>query len=812
MNFTDTIIAEADKNYKMMLDNTIEAPFHATPEMSSPATYSGKRDKYYGRLNKEKSDYNNALQQVKNNRDRRLRDERNREITRARKRYNRWKGCKTFIFLIPLILCAAIGYDVFNPQGQLIKVETIVETMENVYVDRVIGWIIALYVVFCIISAICSITCIVKMHRNEKFRSGVKAYNVLATVVLVFCIGLCATNLGVSQYIKKLNTEKYYAQFSFTELENGTYSVVIAEDTTISGKLEIPSEYNSQAVTVISEGGFKECDSISELIIPDSIISIERGAFENCPKLTRINMGNGVETLGANAFANCNSVISLTLGENLAAVDETAFSGCYKLIELYNLSQIQISTEDESGIGSYVLDIYTTTDSKSKLSEQDDFWYYSTDERTLLVAYSGNSGNVIIPEGTGEIELFKYAFCNNDWITDITLPESVVAIGSNAFTGCEKLNTLNYAGDLAKWCAIDFASSSSNPMSITKGIKINGSNVNEITIPEGVTSIGDFAFYNCSSAYSVTIPESVVSIGVQAFSMCTGLGLINYNAIQCESIPINADIFYMAGRGRSGMQLMIGKNVREIPDYMFSAPYFGNIQDKAYRSPNIDYITFEENSTCERIGNYAFYFGFELSSVSLPDTITYIGDYAFYQCARLDEISIPKNVTYLGKECFSACSNLENIYFYAENCEDLPASSRVFSSAGYNTSGCTVTIGANVKRIPAYLFSMTGFAHDNITRVTFESNSQCKSIGANAFASCLKLESMYIPESVNLIEKNAFSNCTVLTSITFENKNGWYVTNDVSSTTGQNITISSASDAATKLVDDYKSYYWKCAE
>lgn len=797
MNFTDAIIAEADKNYKKMLDNTIEAPFHATPEISSPATYSRKRYKYYERLNKEKSDYNNALRQVEKNRDK-----------KARERYNRWKGCKTFIFLIPLILCTAIGYDIFNPQGQLIKVET----MENVNVDRVIGWIIALYVIFCIVSAICSIRCIVKMHKNEKFRNGVKAYNVLAIVVLLFCIGLCATNLGVSQYIKKLNTEKYYAQFGFTELANGTYSVAIAEDTTISGKLEIPSEYNGQAVTVISEGGFKECDGISELIIPDSIVSIESGAFENCPKLTRINIGNGVETLGANAFANCNSLISLTLGESLVTIDATAFSGCYKLIELYNLSQIQISTEDESGIGSYVLDIYTTTDSKSKLSEQDGFWYYNTDERTLLVAYSGSSSNVIIPEGTGEIELYKYAFCNNDWITDITIPGSVVAIGSNAFIGCEKLNILNYTGDLAKWCAIDFASSSSNPMSITKGININGSNVGELTIPEGVTSIGDFAFYNCSSAYNVTIPESVVHIGVQAFSKCTGLGLINYNAVECKSIPINADIFYMAGRDRSGMQLMIGKNVREIPDYMFSAPYFGNIQDKAYRSPNIDYITFEENSACERIGNYAFYFGFELASVSLPDTITYIGDYAFYQCARLNEIAIPKSVTYLGKECFSACSNLESIYFNAVNCEDLSASSRVFSWAGDNASGCTVTIGANVTRIPSYLFSMTGVPYGNITRVTFESNSQCKSIGANAFTSCLKLKSVYIPESVNMIEKNAFSACTILTSITFENKNGWYITNDVSSTTGQNITISSASDAATKLVDDYKSYYWKRAE
>lgn len=84
-------------------------------------------------------------------------------------------------------MCALIGYDVFNPQGQMIKIET----MESFSV----GWAIALYVIFCVISVICSITFIVKMHQNEYFRSGIKTYNVLASLVLVFCIGLAATNL-----------------------------------------------------------------------------------------------------------------------------------------------------------------------------------------------------------------------------------------------------------------------------------------------------------------------------------------------------------------------------------------------------------------------------------------------------------------------------------------------------------------------------------------------------------------------------------------------------------------------------------------
>ncbi len=187
MSFTNTIKSEMDKKFKKMLDTTSEAPFSATPEISSQATYSGKRDKYYGRLNKEKSDFNNALQQVKNNRDRRLRNEQDRATAKARRRYNTWKGWKTVIFLLPLIFCALIGYDVFNPQGQMIKIET----MESFSV----GWAIALYVIFCIISVICSITFIVKMHQNEYFRSGIKTYNVLASLVLVFCIGLATTNL-----------------------------------------------------------------------------------------------------------------------------------------------------------------------------------------------------------------------------------------------------------------------------------------------------------------------------------------------------------------------------------------------------------------------------------------------------------------------------------------------------------------------------------------------------------------------------------------------------------------------------------------
>ncbi|MDE6435202.1 MAG: hypothetical protein K2L07_13340 [Lachnospiraceae bacterium] len=189
MNFTNTIKNEADKKYRNMLNNTSEAPFSSSTEISAQSTYSGKRDRYYGRLNKEKTDYNTALQQIKNNRSRRLSDERNRAIAKARRKYNRWKSVRTVIFLIPLFLCTLIGYDVFNQNhGQMFKIKAMDSGFN-------FGWTIALYTIFCIISVICSITFIVNMHKNEDYNNGVKRYKVFAILVLIFCIGLSGTNL-----------------------------------------------------------------------------------------------------------------------------------------------------------------------------------------------------------------------------------------------------------------------------------------------------------------------------------------------------------------------------------------------------------------------------------------------------------------------------------------------------------------------------------------------------------------------------------------------------------------------------------------
>ena len=323
-------------------------------------------------------------------------------------------------------------------------------------------------------------------------------------------------------------------------------------------------------------------------------------------------------------------------------------------------------------------------------------------------------------DGKDEYRVTKF---NSTQETDIVIPSTfndmpVTEIGENAFKDCNNLQNIEIPDSI---------------LSIGDSAFYNCSSLNEIIIPNSVTTIGSSAFSNCSGAYYIMIPESVTSIGSSAFSQCTNITYIEYRAIECASAGIYSSNFRNAGQNRSGIELFIGKDVKSIPDYLFSAPQIGTITTSANECPKIEYINFEEGSSCERIGDYAFHFAFYLDYLSLPNTIKYIGESAFYQAARLDEVTIPESTTFLGKDSFASCSNLENIYFNAIECKDSTSPSRAFTLAGINTDGCTITIGSKVKRVPAHISDMSGAAHDNITGVFFASNSQCESIGEKHF-------------------------------------------------------------------------------
>lgn len=234
--------------------------------------------------------------------------------------------------------------------------------------------------------------------------------------------------------------------------------------------------------------------------------------------------------------------------------------------------------------------------------------------------------------------------------TKVVIPEGVTSIGNYAFCGCSGLTSITIPDKVT---------------SIGEYAFFNCSVLTSITISDNVTSIGDFAFYNCLGLTNITIPEGVTSIGDNTFSGCTGLTNIT------------------------------------IPDSVTS------------------------------IGSNAFSGCTGLTSITIPNSVTSIGDSAFYNCSKLTSITIPNSVTSIGYNTFNSCTGLTSI--------TIPDGlTSIEDSAFYNCSGLTSII------IP-----------DGVV-----------SIGEEVFSKCTGLTSITIPDSVTSIGDCAFCNCSGLTSIT----------------------------------------------
>ena len=183
--------------------------------------------------------------------------------------------------------------------------------------------------------------------------------------------------------------------------------------------------------------------------------------------------------------------------------------------------------------------------------------------------------------------------------------------------------------------------------------------IKSIAISESITSIGDYAFRKCTNLTSITIGESVTTIGRSAFSGCTSLTKIYFNAAKCNLL--NSATFESAGINSEGIKVIIGKNVTEIPRNFFYTS--GN---SSYITPKIVGLEFEKGSICKKIGEFAFVGCEGLTSVIIPNSVTYIGQYVFNKCTGLTSVTIPNSVTEIfGGMVFKDCTNL-TIYCEAE--------------------------------------------------------------------------------------------------------------------------------------------------
>ncbi len=313
-----------------------------------------------------------------------------------------------------------------------------------------------------------------------------------------------------------------------------------------------------------------------------------------------------------------------------------------------------------------------TIEKNDHIAERDDVFYFDCEVGRAFLSFANSSAS----DYTVEDDTFfvrSYAFADSKTLRSITMPESVQRAGDySVFVNCIIENAtipirlLEQLNDEQRKQLVTLSLFGDGVTSIGGWAFYECTNLTSIEIPDSVTSIGEWAFYSCSSLTSVTIGNSVTSIGDQAFRECTNLTSVE---IPDSVTSIGNDAFCDCS---SLTSVTIGNSVTEIGSSAFagcSSLTSIEIPDSVtsigsaafYECTNLTSVTI--GNGVESIGNYAFSYCTSLTSVTIPDSVTSIGNYAFSGCTGLTSVKIPDSVTSIGDYAFNCCYNLSTINF-----------------------------------------------------------------------------------------------------------------------------------------------------
>ena len=370
---------------------------------------------------------------------------------------------------------------------------------------------------------------------------------------------------------------------------------------------------------------------------------------------------------------------------------------------------------------------------------------------SAVTAFAADTSSSTVYEAT--VDGYKYAYTvngGNATITDFLGPVASTSTGSYDITIPEKLDDHPVTG-LGE-SSFSGTYSPDHPKNNTLLSFCN--QIQSVTIPESVTSIGKSAFEDCSNLDSLTIKGVATSIGAYAFGSCTSLTSLSlvgsfqtigdYAFVSCgmTSLTIDATITSIekyAFSSRSLTSLSLTGNVQKIGDYAF------------YSCSSLKTVTLPKSLTS--IGAYAFDSCTSLDSIEIPGTVTEIGDFAFH-LSGLTSVKIDEGVQSTGVHMFYDCDNLATV--------NLPESLTTIAKGSF--AFCS---DLNHVKIPARVTCIGdgAFSHcTSLSEITLQ--DEVKTIGADAFLSCQELTSITLPDSVTDIGKEAFGHCSKLESIT----------------------------------------------
>ena len=477
---------------------------------------------------------------------------------------------------------------------------------------------------------------------------------------------------------------------------------------------------------------------ISEVVIPDSFSQIKQYAFRNCGSINTITIPSTITQIGSYAFEYCNGITKV----NISDVDAW--------------SKIDFATPYSN-----------PAHSNGKL------WKDGQQLSTVVLT------NVVT-------SISKYAFYNCRGITNILIPSSVTSIGMEAFYSCYDITAVQ-TPSLQSWCAISFANANANPLFYGKKLYNDGTLVVNLTIPNTITQIKDYTFYNLTSLEVLSL-NNVTSIGVSAFNGCTGLNMVNVpttlTTIGNEAFANCKNSYGVYISDITAWCNIAFASATSNPLFCGHNLFLNNIQQTSIELPGISTIK-----------KYSFA-GCGASSIIFPDTITKIEEGAFNNCknitildlknnlttieanafsgdSALTTVNIPSSVTQIKNGAFSDCSSLNRV-----NITDINKWVAIsFENGTANPLNCAHNLylnNAQITDIPAltatqikqYVFYGLG-----LTSITIPDG--ITSIGKYCFASNNNLRDVHIPTSLITFGVGAFKDDTNIQNVYISDMSAW---------------------------------------
>lgn len=575
----------------------------------------------------------------------------------------------------------------------------------------------------------------------------------------------------VRQYIIGSSVHSIAASAFYNQSADSVRSIILPEGLTSIGDWGFGYLENMDSITLPSTLQSIGADAfygsgLKAITIPAGVTTMGGQAFQNCDKLTSLTLEEGLTSIGTSAFANCTALPEVTIPESMQTISSGAFTGCTNLTKVTVLSSTWVgetkssSSITKQAIGGYVRELILgdqiTTLGKYAFSGLDSLRSVTLPANLEIIgneafsackklqsitlpstvttlgnyAFNGCTALDSIRLNEGLLRIGAQVFYQCTSLQRVTLPASLIGINGTSFYGCTGLTEMtlpdgalhpdSLGNNIFGGCT-NLTKLTINSRTLCEGTYTTSQNLKTnfgqdalrtLIIGEGVTSIGNYAFYNASIS-TLVLPSTLTSVGNGSFGSCSSLTNVTSNALTPPTIQSGSfskqdtlnvlcaakEAYQDADYWKNFTTILAdcaggycgGENNEENVIWSLSGEgvltITGTGKMASYQSDTIvpwyghraEILSVIIGEGVESITPYAFLQCWNLASVTIPSTVNSIGGLAFGHCSSLESVTIPKGITYIEGYTFTGCTSLSSI--------EIPASVTQIANEAF--SGCT---------------------------------------------------------------------------------------------------------------------------